>query len=187
LFGVSETSDIFTFHQRLTVRSLDVAKRAGCVTNQGNRLACGQERPDQFDRVRIFGQIPHRAVAARVENRVVIIGLDTVEANGRSELRLCSRIGFEPAREVGLEVRLVAFGIERRLSTLRRGQHNLSARVLEYIVRGSKFLEPKAGLAARVAEFVVRGKYHQDLHTISYFNYSFAFNDKRAKSNASVQ
>ena len=43
LFGVSETSDIFTFHQRLTVRSLNVAKRAGCVADQGNWLSCGQE------------------------------------------------------------------------------------------------------------------------------------------------
>src|SRR5262249_52994118 len=103
----------------LTGRSLDVAKRAGCVTDQGNRLACGQERFYEFDRVRIFGQIPHRAVAARVKNRVVIVSLDTVEANGRSELRLCGRVGLEPAREIGLQARLVAFGIERWLSTLR--------------------------------------------------------------------
>src|SRR5437667_6153372 len=45
LFGVSETSDLFTFHQRLTVRALDVAKRAGCVTDRAIGLPAARNDP----------------------------------------------------------------------------------------------------------------------------------------------
>src|SRR5215469_13726597 len=99
--GVSETSDVFTFYQRFPVRGLNMAKRTRRMADQGNRLACGLERLNQFDGVRIFGQIPHRTVAAWVENGVVIVGLNTVETNGRSKLCLCSWIGFKPMCELG--------------------------------------------------------------------------------------
>ena len=106
---LAKTSDIFTFHQRLAVlespccRSAPAPRQTRAIGLPAARISL------QFDRIRIFGQIPHRPAPTRVEIRPVIVGVNTVEANGRSKLRLCGRIGFEPAREIGLEVRLVAF------------------------------------------------------------------------------
>ncbi len=51
-------------------------------------LAGGDEALDQPDRIRVFGEIPHRPVAAGIEDRVEIGLLDTVEANRPGELRL---------------------------------------------------------------------------------------------------
>src|SRR5262245_37043797 len=103
-------------------------------------------------------------MAAGVEDGVEIIGLDAVEARRRSELRLRGAVGFPPMGEIGLETRLVALRIERRLATLRRGEHDLDASRRERVVRRGELLEPEARLAAGVAEPVVRGEDHQDLH-----------------------
>jgi hypothetical protein len=56
---------------------------------------------------------------------------------------------------VGLESRLVALRVERRLATLGRGQHDLGTGILEDVVRRGQLFEPEAGLAAGVAELVV--------------------------------
>jgi len=105
-------------------------------------------------------------VAAGVEDGVEVLGLDAVEANRCRELRLRVRIGFEPVRKVGLKVWLVALRIERRLATLRRGNHDLGAGVLECVVGCGELLQPEACLTAGVAELVVRCEDHQDLHQI---------------------
>src|SRR5215471_13384668 len=143
-----------------------MAQRAGRVADQREGLARSQEGFYQLDRVLVFGEIPHRPVAAWVEDGVEVLGLDAVEANRCRELRLCACIGFEPTRKVRPKVWLVAFRIERRLAALWRGNHDLGAGVLERVVGGSELLEPKARLTARVAELVVRGQNHHDLHKI---------------------
>src|SRR6202008_3512618 len=88
-------------------------------------------------------QVPHRAVAAGVEDGVEVLGLDAVEANRCREPRLCLCIGFERTGEAALKVWLVALRIERRLAALRRGQHDLGAGVFERVVRGGELLEPE--------------------------------------------
>ena len=103
-------------------------------------------------------------MAAGIEDGVEVLGLDAVEANRCRELRFRACVAFEPARKVGLKVRLVALRIERRLAALRRGKHYLGAGVLERVVGGGELLQPEARLTAGVAELVVRGQNHQDLH-----------------------
>jgi hypothetical protein len=136
------------------------------MADQCDRLAGSNHRLEQPDRVLILSQIPHRAVAAGVENGVEVLGLDAVEAKCHRELRFRVRIGFEPVRKVGLKVWLVALRIERRLAALWRGEHDLGAGFLERVVGGGELLEPEARLTAGVAELVVRGQNHQDLHNL---------------------
>ena len=95
-----------------------MTQRAGRVADQRDRLAGSKHRLDQLDRVLILCQVPHRAVAAGVEDGVEVLSLDAVEANRCRELRFCVCIGFEPMRKVGLKVRLVAHRIARRLAAL---------------------------------------------------------------------
>src|SRR5262249_8233652 len=101
------------FNQRLAVWHLDVTQYSRGMTNQGDRLTGGEEGLDQLDRILIFGEIPHRAVAARIEDGVEAFLFDGVEANSFAKLSFCSGIFLEPARKVGLELGLVTFGIER--------------------------------------------------------------------------
>jgi hypothetical protein len=44
--------------------------------------------------------IPHRAVAARIENGVEILLINAVEANGLAKLGLCGIVFFETAGEL---------------------------------------------------------------------------------------
>ena len=66
-----------------------------------------------------------------VEDGIKVAGLDGVEANRCREPRVCVCIGFEPMRQVGLKIWLVAFRIERRLAALWRRNHDLDAGVLD--------------------------------------------------------
>jgi hypothetical protein len=68
-------------------------------------LAGGEEGLDQLDGMTVFGEIPHRAMATRIEESVEVFLLDTVDANGLVELSLRSRVLLEPARQVGTEFR----------------------------------------------------------------------------------
>src|SRR5262249_9997526 len=83
-------------------------------------------------------------------------------AHGGGELRRRGRIDLEASRKVRPEIRLVAFRIKRRLATLRRGEHDIVAGVLECVKGGGKLLKPEAGLPAGVAELVMRGENHKD-------------------------
>ena len=102
------------------------------MADHSEGLAGGHEGFQQLDRVLVFGEIPHRPMATGIENGIEILLLDAVEAKRRGELCIRGRIGFEPAGQIGLEVRLVTLRIERRLTAFRRGEHDLGARVLEH-------------------------------------------------------
>jgi hypothetical protein len=115
----------------------------------------GNERLDQFDRVLVFGEIPHRAVAAGVEDRVEVFLPDALKAKGLVELSFRRRVLLEPARKVGAEFGFVALGVERRPAALRGRQRDRSPSVLENIVGRSKLLEPETGLATSVAQLIV--------------------------------
>jgi hypothetical protein len=53
-------------------------------------------------------------VAARIEDGIEVFLLDAIETHRLVELGFGCGILLEPTRDVGLEVRLVALGIERR-------------------------------------------------------------------------
>jgi hypothetical protein len=108
-----------------------VTQNTGRVTDQCEGLAGSQEGFQQLDRVLILCQIPDRAVAAGVEDGIVVLGLDAVEANCCREPRLCICIGFEPMRKVGLEVWLVALRIQRRAPAFGRCVGDLGAGIFE--------------------------------------------------------
>jgi hypothetical protein len=57
-------------------------------------------------------------MAARVEDRVEVVGLHRGELHGGGQLPLCGVVLAEAAGVVGLCVGLVARGIERRRTTL---------------------------------------------------------------------
>src|SRR5471030_3074748 len=74
-FTVAEPGHTLAFNQRLTVRVLDVTQHTRRVADRRDRFAGLVKRLDQRDRVLIFGQIPQRAVAARIKHCVEIFSL----------------------------------------------------------------------------------------------------------------
>ncbi len=134
------------------------------MANESDRLAGRDEGFDQLDRIRILGQIPQRAVAAGVEDRIEVLLVDAVQAHSFCELRLGNLVSAEAPRKVCLEHRLVALRVERRLAALRRGEGDLGTGVLEDVIRRCQLLEPEAGLLAGITESVVGGEYHEDFH-----------------------
>jgi hypothetical protein len=161
---VGEAGHFLALDQRLAVRRLDVTQRAGGMTHDADRLAGGKERFDQLDGVFVFGEIPHRAMAARVEQGVEILLPDAVETNGLAELSFRGRVLLEPDCQVGAGFGFVALGVERRSSALWRRQRDLDAGVLEDVVGSRELFEPEAGLSSGVAQLVVGCDNHQHLH-----------------------
>src|SRR5215831_6526685 len=157
LLSVGEPSHVLALDQRLAGGGLDVAQDAGRMADQRHRLPGGEERLDQLDGIGVFGQVPHRAVAARIEDGVVVLLLYAVEARRLVELALRVRVLLEATGDVSLEARILALGVERRTTALWGGQGDLRARVLKLIVGCGQLLEPEPGLAAGAAELVVGG------------------------------
>ena len=124
-FAVAETGNFLALDQRLAVWRPDVTQRAGGMANDGDWLAAGKEGLDQLDGVLVFGEIPHRAVAARVEDGVEVFLLDAVKANGLVELSFRSGVVLEPERKVSAEFGLVALGIERGTTAFRGCERDL--------------------------------------------------------------
>src|SRR5262245_16569835 len=166
LLTVGEACNLLALNQRLAVWRLGVPQHSRCMTHQGNWLTSGEEGLDQLDRILIFGEIPHWAVAARIENSIEAFLFDAVEANSLVKLSFCSGVFLEPARKVGLEFGLVTFGIERGTPAFGGGKCDFSPRVLENVVGSGELLKPESGLAPRVSELVVRSENHQDFHSL---------------------
>ena len=82
-------------------------------------------------------------MAAGVEHGIVVLLLHAIEAQRLVELGVGVGVLLEPAGDVGLEARLVALGIERRVPALGGSEGDLSAGVLEHIVRRRQFLSQK--------------------------------------------
>ena len=74
-------------------------------------------------------------MATGVKDGIVVFLLDAIEARRPVQLSVGVGVLFEPPGDVGLEVRLVALGIERRPAALGRSEGDLGAGVLEDIVR----------------------------------------------------
>src|SRR5215475_3423723 len=164
LLTVGEPGYLLSLDQRLAGGGLYVPQNAGSMADQRHGLAGGEEGLDQLDGIGVFGQVPHRAVAARIEDGVVVLLFHAIEAHRPIELALRVRVLLEATGDVRLEARILALGIERRTTALGRSQSDLRARVLKFIVGRGQLLQPEPGLAAGVAELVVGGQNHQDFH-----------------------
>ena len=107
LLAVGEAGNFLALNQKLAVRRLDVMQRPCGMAHDADWLAGSNEGLDQFDGMLVFGEIPHRAMATRVEDGVEVFLLDAVEANGLIELSFRSCVLLEPASEIstGLWVR----------------------------------------------------------------------------------
>lgn len=106
------------------------------------RLVGLGKRFDQRDRIGVFGQIPERAVAARVEQHIEVLGLDVGQTVRACQGLLRLGILLEALGGVGLCVGLVALGIQRRLATLGRNQGDVRACILEHVIRRGEFFQP---------------------------------------------
>src|SRR5215469_16933875 len=73
LLPVGEPSHVLALDQRLANGGLDVAQDTGSMADERPRLAGGAERLDQLDGIGVFGQVPHWAVAARIEDSIVVL------------------------------------------------------------------------------------------------------------------
>ncbi|MNY47343.1 hypothetical protein D3C86_1826070 [compost metagenome] len=78
-FTVGEPRHLLAFDQRLAVRGFGMPKNTGRMANGRDRLAGVVERLDQGNRVFVFGQVPQRAMAAGIENRIVVTGFYRAE------------------------------------------------------------------------------------------------------------
>ena len=134
------------------------------MTHDADWLAGGKEGLDQLDGVLVFGEIPHRAVAARVEDGVEVFLPDAVKAKGLVELSFRSRVLLEPERKVSAEFGFVALGVERRSAAFWRCERDLDAGVLENVVGSCELFEPEARLSSGVTQLVVGCDNHQHLH-----------------------
>src|SRR5271157_4356912 len=134
------------------------------MAHDADWLASSNEGLDQFNGMLVFGEIPHRAMATRVEDGVEVFLPDAVEANGLIELSLRTCVLLEPDRELSTECGFVALGIERRMAAFRRCERDLDAGVLENVVRGGEFFEPEPSLSSSVTQFVVGCDNHQHFH-----------------------
>ena len=121
------------------------------VTYRCDRAVLGCETFDQRFAMCIFCQIPKRAVAAGVKDRVEIIGRNRVELDCICQFTLCRFIRFEPLGIFGLRIFCVAGWVQRGLPALRRGKRNVGPSVLKNVIGCGKFFEPKTGFVARVA------------------------------------
>src|SRR5262245_43057617 len=164
LLTVGKPGYLLSLDQRLAGGGLDVPQNAGSMADQRHGLAGGEEGLDQLDGIGVFGQVPHRAVAARIEDGVVVLLFYAIEANRPIELALRVSVLLETTGDVRLEAWILALGVERWTTALGRGQSDLRARVLKFIVGRGQLLQPEPGLTAGVAELVVGGQNHQDFH-----------------------
>ena len=112
----------------------------------------------------MIGEIPQRAVAARIKQRVILVGVDFIKPRGIRKRGLSLMIFTKTSGVGGLRVRRVAFRIERWLAALRRGERHVDPRVAKHKVRRRKLFQPEAGLFPGITQFVVGSQYHQNLH-----------------------
>src|SRR5262249_37578368 len=142
----------------------DTMEHARRMADGCDRFAGTVEGLDEGDGAWILSQVPHRAVAAGIEDRVVIRGFDVTEPQGVCQHCLGCGILLETPRQFGLALRCVADRVERRLPPVGRGAGHCRPGIEKGVVGRGALAEPEAGLASRVAELVVRRDDHQDLH-----------------------
>ena len=117
LFAVGKAGHPLSLYERLALVS-DMAERTGRVADQRDWLAGVVKGLEQGDGIGIFGQIPHRAVSTRIENRIKIFRFHGRELHRVSKRMLCGFIFLETRCCGRLIFRQIALRIERWLAAL---------------------------------------------------------------------
>src|SRR5262249_45175865 len=112
-------------------------------------------------------EVPHRAVAAKIDDSVEVLGHDLLELERVGKVGSCFLIALEPLHVLGMVVRSIASRIDGRLTAGRRRQRDIRAGILESVVGRAKFLQPEARLRSIVADPIVRAQHHENLHRMS--------------------
>src|SRR5580700_4682060 len=157
------------------------------MAHQRDWLAGIIESLQQRDRRRALREIPHRAVPTGIENGIEVFRLHVRELHRVSESLLRRRVLLEPRHRRGLIFRQIAFRIEWRLPTFRRGQRQLNSSITEYEIRRRELLQPEASLAAGVAQLIMRRQDHQYLHVLLLFFVSSSTQRPRLRSAFAAQ
>ena len=146
-----------------------MAQHARRVADERDGFAGADERFDQPDRIWVLGEVPHRPMAARIEDRVEIVLTDAIEPRRVGEARLGGLVRLEPAGEIGLKFGFIALWVQRRLTALGRSKRDLGSGVEKDVIGRSELFQPEACLSACVAEPVVRGENDEDFHGFLLF------------------
>ncbi len=96
-----------------------VFEHGGCVANCTDHLVLLVGRLDQGNGLVVVNQIPERAVATWIENRVVFIHVHVAQLFSAGEGFLGVGILLEPTRGLGQRFLALTVGINWRLATLR--------------------------------------------------------------------
>jgi len=80
------------------------------------------------------------------------------------QFRLCLLIASETVSCLCLRIRLIAFGIHRWVSTLRRSEGNRPTSIFESVVGRGEFFQPESRSSARGSQLIVRSQNHQNSH-----------------------
>src|SRR5262249_43885243 len=113
--AIGEARPSLAFHDWLALE-LDTMEHAGRMADGSDRFAGTVEGLDEGNGTQILSQVPHRAVAAGIEDRVVVRGFDVAEPQGVCQHRLGCGILLETPRQFGLALRRVADRVERWLA-----------------------------------------------------------------------
>src|SRR5262249_58865201 len=101
---------VLALDERLASRGLDMAQYAGGVADQGDELACGEEGFDQLDRILVFREVPHRTMAAWIEDGIVVFLFYAIEAQRLVELGFGIGVLLEATGDVGLKAGVWGLG-----------------------------------------------------------------------------
>lgn len=164
LFIVGEAGYVTILDQRFAVLGNHVTQYARCMADKTVWLVAAIKGFDQRDGLFVFGQVPERAVATWIKHGIEIISANVRQEAGVGQCLLCRGVFAEAIGFGRLSVGLVAFRIQRWLTTCRRDQRHLGASVLESVIGGRELFEPEAGFLAGVAELIVGSQNHQDFH-----------------------
>jgi hypothetical protein len=134
------------------------------MTLTRDRLADGKHGFDQRNGMGIVGEIPERAMTARIKNGVIVARFDTGQHLGVRQRGLSVLVMLEATGCRGLRGWKLASRIDPWLPTLGGSQGKVGIRILENVIRCCEFLQPETGFLAGVAEPDVRRQHHQYFH-----------------------
>jgi VCBS repeat-containing protein len=118
VFVVFEAGQIEPLHQVLTRWQFHIAQDGGCMTHHGDGSVAGVEVLDQFDQVRVVGQIPQQALATGNEYRVKRVVIDIAQFTGFFGRVQSHLVGQKAASVLGGEGCLHAQPVDRGCSTV---------------------------------------------------------------------
>jgi len=111
--SVGKAGYLLALYQRITIGQFDVEQRARRMTNQGHGFPLLLERFEQGDGFGILGQIPQRAMSARIKNRIIIRRVYLAQFQGVRQLLFERFILVEPLGKLGLSGGQFTGGINR--------------------------------------------------------------------------